>query len=115
MEGAVVILVEALMFVSMLQWDFVGEAKEEESEGFSWDKVETGWFGNAGFDFVSMLQGTGSILHLFEPMYDYGVELVLVGEVFLKVGPKVKCFWAEGAMVTSGKSAKELMVSEVAG
>ena len=89
--------------------------KEEEPEGLSWDEVETGWFGNTRFDFASTLKGTGFIFHLFEPMYDCGVEFVLVGEMPLKVGPKVKCFWAEGATVASGKSTKELMISEVMG
>jgi hypothetical protein len=89
--------------------------EEEESEGLSWDKVETEWFGSIRFDFAGTLRGARVIFHLFELMHDCGVELVLVGEVFLEVDPKVKCLWAEGTTVTLGKSTEELMVLEVMG
>jgi hypothetical protein len=78
---------EALVFIGMFQWNLVGESEEKEAEGFSWDKVKVGCLDLAcsRLGFGDVTKGVSGCLHLFELMYDRGVEFVLVGEVVLKI------------------------------
>jgi hypothetical protein len=72
MEWTIVEFAEALVFIGMLRWNFVGKPEEEEMEGLSWNKVEARcfdlpcmWLGLNG-----TLKGVWGCLHLFEPVYD---------------------------------------------
>jgi hypothetical protein len=115
MEQTVVKLAEALVFVGVLRWHLVREPEEEESERFSWDEVEAGtldlacaWLGLGG-----AVKGMSGFLHLFEPVYNWGVKLVFVSDVSLEIAAGWECFWAERAVVPSRESTKELMEVEV--
>jgi hypothetical protein len=74
-ERAVMELAEALVLVGVFQWYLVGELEEEESEGFSRNKVEA-WLldiahvARTWFRFGGATEGMNTLLHLFEPVYD---------------------------------------------
>jgi hypothetical protein len=119
-EGAVIILAEALVLVSVLRQDLVGEMEEKEPEGLSWDKIEAGWlnkvsFGLLGTGLVSTRMRAETWFHLLEPMDDCGVKFMFVSKMLFKIGLDEECLLTEGATVVSGKSTEELMVSEVTG
>jgi hypothetical protein len=74
-EWAVVEFAEALVFIGMLRWYFVRKTEEKESEGFSWNEVET-WFldiahvARPWFRLGGATEGMSVLFHLFESVYD---------------------------------------------
>ena len=109
-------LAEILVLASMVRGYVVGESEKEESEGFSWDEVEAGLLDATGGRprFEWMAKGLRNLFHLFESVYDGGVELVFVGEVVFKIAAGCKCFWTEGALVALRKLTKEAVEVELA-
>jgi hypothetical protein len=80
-EWTIVELAETLMFAGVVRRYVVGEPEEEMMEGFSWDEVEARFL-----DATSMWSGSDlaagnprDSLHLFESVYDRGMELVFEG------------------------------------
>jgi hypothetical protein len=59
------------------------------------------WFGFGG-----AMEGMSDLLHLFESVYDRGVEFVLVGEVPFKIAASRECLWTERAAVSSGRGSQ---------
>jgi hypothetical protein len=106
---------EALVFIGMFQWNLVGESEEKEAEGFSWDKVKVGCLDLAcsRLGFGDTMKGVTGRLHLFELMYDRGVEFMLVGEVVLKIVTGRECLWAERTAVVLRELAEESMEVEM--
>jgi hypothetical protein len=80
MEWAIMEPAEILVFAGVVRRYVIGEPEKEVTEGFSRDKVEVGFL-----DAMGMWPG-GDLaagnprdsFHLFEPMRDGGVELVLI-------------------------------------
>jgi hypothetical protein len=109
-------LAETLVLAGMVRRHVVGESEEKESEGFSWDEVEAGLLGATGvrLRFEWVVKGLRDLFHLFESVYDGGVELVFVGEVVLKIATGCKCLWTEGTPVASRELTKETVEVELA-
>jgi hypothetical protein len=59
------------------------------------------------------MDGVSDLLHLFELVYNRGVEFVLVGKVPFKIATSGECLWTERAAVPSGKPTEEPMEVEV--
>jgi hypothetical protein len=81
MEWTVMELAKTLVFAGVIRGYIVREPKEEMMEGFSRDEVEARFL-----DASSMWPGSDlaagnprDSLHLFEPVYDRGMELVFEG------------------------------------
>jgi hypothetical protein len=114
-EWAIMELAKTLVFIGVLWWNLVGEPEEKEMEGLFWDKVEAGafdfacvWFGLGG-----AVEGMSSLLYLFEPVNNWGMKLVLVSEVSLKVATGWECLRAKRAVVLLRELTEELMEVEV--
>jgi hypothetical protein len=107
---------EILVFAGMVRRYVVGESEEKESEGFSGDEVKARFLGatDARLGLEWTARGLRDSFHLFESVYDGGVELVFVEEVVLKVATGCKYPWAEGAPVASRELAKEAVEVELA-
>jgi hypothetical protein len=116
MKWAIVELAETLVFAGMVRGDVVGESKEKESEGFPRNEVEAGPLDVTGLrlELGCVATGLRGLFHLFESVYDRGVESVFVGEMVLKVAAGGERLWAEGTPVPSGKLAKETVEMELA-
>jgi hypothetical protein len=108
-KGAIVELAETLVFVGMVRGHVVGKSEEKESEGFSRDKVKAGPLDAMGawLGFKRVARGLRGLFHLFESVYDGGVELMLIGEVVFKVAAGCKCLRTEGTLMASRESTKE--------
>jgi hypothetical protein len=115
MEWAVMEFAETLVLVGVVRRYVVGKSEEEESEGLPWDEVEAGPLNATGVrhGFGWMANGSRDLFHLFEAVYDRGMEFVFVMEVVLEVATSCKCFWAEGAPVASRELTKEAVEVEV--
>jgi hypothetical protein len=116
MKWAVMELAETLVLAGMVRRYVVGESEEKVSEGFSQDEVEAGLLGATGVQlrFEWAAKGLRDLFHLFESVYDGGVEFVFVGEVVLKVAAGCKCLWTEGTPVASRELTKETVEVELA-
>jgi hypothetical protein len=106
---------EALMLIGVVRGHVVGKSEEKESEGFSWNKVKAGILDTMGawLGFACVARGLRDLFHLFELMYNSGVEFVFIGEMVFKVAAGCKCLWTEGAPVASRESTKETVEMEV--
>ena len=108
-------LAEALMFVGVIGWHFVGKSEEEESEGFARNEVETGFLDSMGtwFGRTCVTRGLRESLHLLKLMYDGRMELVLVGQMVFKVAANGERFRAEGTLMLSWELAEEAVEVEL--
>jgi hypothetical protein len=108
-------LAETLVFVGMVRGYVVGESEEKESERLSWDEVEAGLLDNMGAwcGFGWMVDRLRDLFHLFESVYDRGMESVFTMEVVLEVAAGCKCFWTEGTPVASRESTEEMVEVEL--
>jgi hypothetical protein len=81
MEWTIVELAETLMFAGVVRRYVVGEPKKEVAEGFSRDEVEVRFLDATGMWSGNDLAAGNprDSFHLFESMYDRGMELVLEG------------------------------------
>jgi hypothetical protein len=115
-EWAIVELAEILVFIGMVRRYVAGESEEKELEGFSRDEVEAGLLDTTGmrFGLECVVKGLGSLFHLFESVYDRGVELVFVGKMVLKVVAGCKRLWTEGTLVALRESTEEAVEVELA-